>query len=104
MIDPSLEAPITLRTAAKLPQLRRDGKMPHLSAMYRWCASGIRGVKLESLVIAGSRCTTSEAIDRWILALTAKAEGMSAAPERRTQIQRQRNSERADQQLAKAGW
>jgi len=54
------------------------------------------------VVVAGARCTTSAAADRWIAALTAKANG-EATPAR-TPLRRQRDHQRADAALDKEGW
>ena len=75
MIDLQAEKPLTLTAAAKLPQLRRNGRSSHIATVYRWAERGCRGIVLESIVIGGSRCTTAEAVDRWIVALTASAGG-----------------------------
>ena len=97
-----VELPLTLREATRLPQLQRDGRRPHIASLYRWVTAGARGIRLESVVVGGARCTTSEAVDRWIAALTAAAAG-DAHPTR-TPTQRQRDHDRADATLAKNGW
>lgn len=71
MIDLNTEAALTLNAARKLPELRRDGKRPDLATLYRWSSPrGCRGVRLETVQIGGSRCTTHEAVRRFIHALT----------------------------------
>ena len=42
---------------------------PHLGTRYRWTLKGVRGVKLESLVIGNKRFTSAEAIGRFITQL-----------------------------------
>jgi hypothetical protein len=101
MIDPNVEQPITLREAAKLPALRRNGRGPHLSAIYRWVNRGVRGKRLETIVIGGSRCTTLEAVGRWINALT---NGDRQHVRDRTSTQRHYDHERADAALRRGGW
>jgi hypothetical protein len=100
MIDLQLEQPVTLAKAVRLSQLRRDGRSPHVSQIYRWASKGIRGHVLETVCIAGSRCTTSEAVDRWIAALS----GRDSAESTRTPVRRQRDHDKADKQLAASGW
>jgi hypothetical protein len=101
-IDLTVEPPLTLREATKLPQLRRNGRRPHIASMHRWAAAGIRGIKLETIVVAGSRCTTSAAVNRWIGALTADANGESLSA--RTPLMRKRAQRHANDILEKAGW
>jgi hypothetical protein len=100
MIDLQTESALTLTVAAKLPQLRRNGKSPHVSQIYRWIQSGLKNHRLESIVVAGTRCTTSEAVDRWIAALS----GHDSAEASRTPLRRQRDHQRADAELVSAGW
>lgn len=87
---------LTLSQAAKL----LPGK-PHVSTLWRWVQHGCRGIKLESLVLAGRRFTSREALDRFAAATTAAANG-SVAP-LRTAKQRQRDIRRAEQELRDAG-
>ena len=44
------------------------------STTWRWCRKGIRGIRLESVVIGGKRYTSTEALARFAAALTAAAE------------------------------
>lgn len=65
MIDIARETVLSLAdAAAKLPR-RRRGKKPHVSTLYRWAEHGIRGVKLETVQIGGTRCTSLEAMQRF---------------------------------------
>ncbi len=102
MIDPAVESLLTLREVAKLPQLCRNGRSPHLASVHRWVGRGLRGIPLESIVVAGARCSTAEAVDRWIAALTDAANGAKATAQ--TSFRRQRDHERASAELEKAGW
>lgn len=105
MIDLNSEIPVTLRAACDAPQLRRNGRKPHIASMYRWVTRGCRGIVLESLVVAGSRVTTMEAIDRWIASLSANDKVQPAASHNyRTTLRRQRDHARAEAELKKAHW
>jgi hypothetical protein len=104
MIDPEREHPITLREATKLRQLARNGRRPHIASLYRWAEAGIKGVQLETLQIGGSRVTSREAANRFIAALTAKANGDIKIPGVRTPNRRQKDHDRADRELTKSGW
>jgi hypothetical protein len=102
MIDLQMEQPVTLAKSTRFSQLRRDGRSPHVSQVYRWASKGLKGHVLETVVIAGSRCTTSEAVDRWIAVLTASANGEQLPS--RTPLRRQKEHQRANQNLEKSGW
>jgi hypothetical protein len=70
---------------------------PHISTLHRWRLRGVRGVKLETCLVGGRRFTSIEAIDRFIAATTAAANG--EAPPTRTPSQRKRAIERAEREL-----
>jgi Protein of unknown function (DUF1580) len=95
MIDLS-ESLLTLSSAAgSLP-----GK-PHTSTLHRWRLRGIRGVRLETILIGGVRYTSREALQRFFNATTAIASGESApacAAKQRTKA-----IEAAEHELARAG-
>ena len=102
MIDSTHENLISLADVpGHLPD-RRGGKRPHVSCIYRWCQKGVRGIKLEVLQIGGTKCTSLKALQRFFERLSAAGNG--EAPPVRTVGQRQRASEKADAELAKAGW
>lgn len=62
---------ITLREAAKLPELKRNGQKPHVASLYRWAGpAGVRGVRLATWQIGGTRCTTAQAVRDFIRELT----------------------------------
>src|SRR3712207_5845166 len=99
MIDLETEEPLKLREAARLPFLKRHGRVPHLATLYRWATAGVRGVRLETVQIGGSRCTTRAALLRFLDRLT----NPRAEPGRRTPSQRQRAITQAEKELADAG-
>lgn len=67
-IDLSCEQPTTFNQAAKfLPENTR----PALSTWWRWWRHGVKGVRLETVVIGGKRYTTASAVRRFAAALTA---------------------------------
>lgn len=67
MIDLSREQAVTLAEAVDLiPGARK----PHVRTIWRWAAKGLRGLRLESACIGGKRCTSKEAIARFIERLT----------------------------------
>lgn len=72
MIDISSEKLLTFSQAAeKLPS------RPHTSALHRWTNSGIRGIKLETILIGGRRFTSWEALQRFVEATTEESNNIS---------------------------
>jgi hypothetical protein len=55
---------------------------PHLSTLRRWCGRGVRGVRLETVVVGGRRFTSRVAIEQFIERTTAARDGgsISARP------------------------
>jgi hypothetical protein len=96
MIDLSTERLCTFLQAAKtLP-----GHV-HLSTLHRWRLRGIRGIKLETILVGGKRLTSAEALQRFAQRTTALAHGEPVAdtPAGRTAAQRHRDIERAEREL-----
>jgi hypothetical protein len=65
MIDLNIEEAITLAAATRLRLVQRNGRRPDVSTLWRWAMRGRRGVRLETIQIGGSRCTSREAILRF---------------------------------------
>lgn len=59
------EPPITLTDATAYIPRRRKGRRTSASTLYRWAAVGVRGVKLETIQVGGSKCTSLEALQRF---------------------------------------
>jgi len=96
MIDLGTETVLSLNQAAKAAPGR-----PHLATIWRWAQRGVKGVKLETIVVGGRRFTSSEAIERFIARTTAAANGEPAPI--RTPRQRQRAIAAAEAALARDG-
>ena len=47
---------------------------PNVATIYRWMMQGVRGIKLESIVVGATRCTSIEAMQRFFDSLTAAAD------------------------------
>lgn len=61
---PTTEQVLTLAEAAEhLPRVK--GRAVHPSALWRWARYGVRGVRLEAMLIGGRFFTTEEAIARF---------------------------------------
>jgi hypothetical protein len=70
MIDPNTETLLSLADAAKTIPPRRAGKPCRVGTLYRWSNEGCRGIRLETIQIGGTRCTSREALTRFYKALT----------------------------------
>ena len=70
------------------------------ATMARWIQKGVKGVKLETLLIGGRRVTSKEALCRFIDAQNSDDTPAHAAI---TPAQRRRQSEAARQALQEAG-
>jgi hypothetical protein len=76
---------------------------PDRSTIYRWAlGSGSYGVKLESAKVGRKRFTSAQAIQRFVEAVTAAADGQ-APPSIRTGRQRHKEMRAAERRLADAG-
>jgi hypothetical protein len=93
MIDISTETLISLPEAAALLPNR-----PSLCALWRWRTRGVRGRRLESVLIGGTPYTSVEALQRF-----AAQQGDGPAPAIRSPSRRQRDIERAERELRDAG-
>lgn len=69
MIDYTTEEVVSLGTAAhRLPRCR-GGRPVNPSTLWRWATRGLRGVRLETIRVGGSTCTSTEAVKRFLAAL-----------------------------------
>ncbi len=73
----------------------------HVSTLWRWQLRGVRGVRLETILLGGIRFTSHEALERFTAACTAAADGTK--PTACMTNQRQRQIEDAERELAEAG-
>jgi hypothetical protein len=100
-IDISTEQIFPLTEAPKRRELprRRFQRPPHVATFYRWAKYGVRGVRLETIRVGGTRCTSLQAIQRFFNALSATDQ--LHAPS--TGSARRRKSEEASQALTAEG-
>lgn len=71
MIDVLTESILTpLEAVAYFP--RHGGKKVHVSAIYRYMRRGLRGVVLESIQCGSLRCTSRQAVARFLSRLSAR--------------------------------
>ena len=71
MIEIANDEIVTLAEAAKLLPQRRRGKKPHVSTLHRWAGCGLRGIRLETIRIGGTICTSLRALQEFFDQLTA---------------------------------
>lgn len=70
---------------------------PHVATLFRWHKRGVRGVRLATVLIAGRRYTSRAALDEFVAATTAAADG--SAPPIRTPRKREAAIRRAERDL-----
>jgi hypothetical protein len=64
------DEPLSFAAAARLSCVRRDGKSPDASAIYRWAGKGLYGCRLETARVGGRMVTTRSAVLRFIALLS----------------------------------
>jgi hypothetical protein len=102
MIDISVETVLTFtEAAARLPR-RRRGKKPHIATLYRWAERGLKGVRLETIQVGGTCCTSIEALQRFFNGLAKpRSETSQTLPQySRTRL---RQIEQAERECEEAG-
>lgn len=88
-----------LLTLAECREAFPGGKRLSLATLHRWRLNGVRGTRLETVLVGGMRYTSREAIARFIERQNADE---SPAPTI-TPAQRHRQAEAAQKELARAG-
>jgi hypothetical protein len=78
-IDFGSEHLLSLTDAAKQLPRRRAGRKPHISTLYRWALRGLKGVKLETVQVGGTTCTSVEALQRFFDSLCRRPDDSSLA-------------------------
>jgi hypothetical protein len=68
-IDPFAEEILTFaQAAARIPR-RRQNRPVHAHTVHRWSTIGVRGVRLETTLIGGTRVTSMEALRSFFAAV-----------------------------------
>jgi hypothetical protein len=70
VLDILNETILRLADAANHLPPRRGGSTAHAATLYRWAKAGYRGIKLETIRVGGSLCTSLEALQRFCERLT----------------------------------
>lgn len=105
MIDIQAEQVFALSEGPnRLEVERRGGKRIHRATFFRWARNGIRGVRLETIRVGGSLCTSAEALARFFARLSDESPGQGTparvAPPPR---ERSRQIARTDRELDALG-
>ncbi len=97
------EQVLTLSEATKRLPKKRRGKEMHVSVLYRWAKGGLRSsdgveIRLETVQVGGTKCTSLEALQRFFDRLS----GDTSATHPRTPTLRQQlaRADQAERELA----
>ena len=66
MIDLQKERLFSLTEATKILPSRPNGKRFTVATLFRWAMKGMRGTKLETILVGRCRCTSWEALGRFL--------------------------------------
>ena len=113
-IDFNTEPLIRLADVPKLKNLpnRRSSKRVAISTVWRWSLRGVHGIRLETLKVGGTLCTSVAALQRFFDAVTERDNPTPASPFsspagqmwlRRTPAARRRAIAEAERRLDEAG-
>lgn len=97
MIDTAIEQPKPLSLAARECPNRKGGRGVGVATIWRWVQRGVRGIRLETIMVGGTRMTTPEALARFFAEVTAVAD--SKLTPRRVARQREQAIEAAEREL-----
>lgn len=75
------EQPICLKEATRLLPSLRCSRRIHVSTLHRWSRKGVKGVRLETIRVGGTHCTSIAALERFFARL-AQREGGTPDPDR----------------------
>lgn len=90
-----------LLTFNQAADLLPEKSRPSLPTWWRWWRHGVRGCRLDTVLIGGRRYTTAAALQDFVDAVTAAANG--ELPAARTSTHRDRDRKRAQATLLAAG-
>lgn len=79
MIDPLTEETMPLGQAAKRVPRLRVGRNVHPSTLWRWATAGVKGVKLETVKVGATTCTSIEALGRFFAAVNGAGLALSGS-------------------------
>ena len=102
MIDLSTERVVSLTDATHHLPRRRKGKRPSVATIYRWSLRGCRGVRLETVQVGGTRCTSLEALQRFCERLSSAHPSDSEEAAVSRSRRREREKATAERECAEA--
>lgn len=70
MIELKSETIVSFSEASNHLPRRRASKRPHPATLYRWASKGLHGIKLETIQVGGTLCTSIEALQRFFDSLS----------------------------------
>ena len=97
-LDLETEDIISFREGAK----SCPGGSVNISTVHRWRLKGIRGIRLETMLRAGRRVTSRQAMARFFARITAVADGEPVPSQ--TPKQRERAIKIAERELEESDW
>jgi hypothetical protein len=88
--DPALAIPLTedvrsLAHATKFLPARRGGRPVHPSCLFRWARYGLRGIRLETIRVGATLCTSRQALERFFARLAELDSAGAAEAARRAE-------------------
>jgi Protein of unknown function (DUF1580) len=102
VFDTAIEQPVPLAVLAREITNRRGTRGINASTMWRWVQRGVKGQRLESVMIGGIRMSSREALARFFVATTAAAD-RTTEPRVGISLQRQQLIEQAERELSDPG-
>jgi Protein of unknown function (DUF1580) len=105
MIDTVAERPIPLDQIPPEAIPGRGGNPVHKVTLSLWHRRGIRGIRLETIMVGGRRCTSLEALSRFYQAISQKPDPHHEPKAIATRTRRQKNKavRKAIDELAESG-
>jgi hypothetical protein len=94
---------LPLAMAAREVPNRHGSRGIHVATLWRWACRGVRGVRLETVLIGGIRQTSRQALQRFIERTTAAANGEAVPPAPTSSASRREAIEAAERELAAEG-
>ena len=79
-IDVETEHVLTFAAAAKQVGKLKGSKAVAFQTLHRWATKGCSGVVLETIFVGGSRCTSTEALQRFFDAVTEARDRAMKSP------------------------
>lgn len=104
MIQLTSETVVSFTQATRHVPSRRAGKKCAVQTLHRWSKNGYRGIKLESIRVGGTLCTSLEAIQRFCEALSSGNGGGQAVSGQESRRRAGNAADVVDQQLVAEGF